>query len=420
MKQIRAIQRFSFILFSAISFILLSSPSAFAQGEWLFVINGLVKDIDNKRTLDGASVQITNAKTGAKVQTLASNGSGRFNFQCEPNKEYHIKVCKAGYVCKIISVSTMNVILNDAAMSSFKFTATIELFQELKGVDYSVLDKPIGQIYYNETLKDFEWTADPFLRTKIEELEEAVNKKQKEEIEQVKKNEAEIAKAAEEAKKKAEEEAKNKQKALSDAKKAEEEERKKKLEEEAAAKKKAEQEAKKQSEEELKRRVKEKADADSEAKRKIEEENKRKLQEKKDAEEEAAKRILEQAKNKELAEAEELQRKRDEAKRKAEEDAASRAEAKASADAKRKAELEARQKALDEAKRIYVKSIDYQTEEGTNYIMTKTIITFINDEVTVYRKIIYNWGHTYYKRDALDTTAETFNAELKKYTVKVD
>lgn len=399
---------------------LLPAHVAFAQGEWLFVINGLVKDIDNKRTLDGASVQITNAKTGAKIQNMASNGSGRFNFNCEPNKEYLIKVCKNGYVCKIISVSTMNVVQGDAVKSSFKFTATIELFQELKGVDYSVLDKPIGQIYYNETLKDFEWTADPFLRSKIEELEEAVKKKQKEELEQAKKAENEVAKAAEEAKKKAEEDAKNKQKALADAKKAAEDEKKRKLEEEEAAKKKAENDAKKATEDELKRKQKEKADADAEAKRKLEEETKKRIQERKESEEEARKRALEEAKNKELAEAEELQRKKDEAKRKADEEAAARADAKAAADAKRKAEVEARQKALDESKRIYVKSIDYQTEEGTNYIMTKTIITFINDEVTVYRKIVYNWGHTYYKRDTLDTTAETFNAELKKYTVKVD
>ena len=420
MRQIQVFSRLFFINFIVATLFLLPAQSAFAQGEWLFVINGLVKDIDNKRTLDGASVQITNAKTGAKVQTMASNGSGRFNFQCEPNKEYHIKVCKNGYVCKIISVSTMNVIMGEGVQSSFKFTATIELFQELKGVDYSVLDKPIGQIYYNETLKDFEWTADPFLRTKIEELEEAVKKKQKEELEQAKKAEQEVAKAAEEARKKAEEDAKNKQKALADAKKAEEEAKKRKLEEEEAARKKAESDAKKAAEEELKRKQKEKADAEAEAKRKLEEETKKRIQERKESEEEARKRAQEEAKNKELAEAEELQRKKEEAKRKSDEEAAARAEAKAAADAKRKAELEARQKALDEAKRIYVKSIDYQTEEGTNYIMTKTIITFINDEVTVYRKIIYNWGHTYYKRDTFDTTAETFNAELKKYTVKVD
>jgi hypothetical protein len=474
-----------------------------AQGDWSFTINGLISDMDSKKSLDGVNVVVTNAKTNGKVHTIATPSNGRFKFQLEPNKEYLIKVNKPGYVGKIISVSTMNVNLTSGTTSIYKFDMKVELFQEMKEVDYSILQKPIGQIYYDEGKRDFEWNADAFVRSKIEEMENEVKKKQQEEKDKLKKEEEDKKKAEQDAKKKAEEDAKAKLKAEQDAKKAAEDDAKrsqkekeeqekaklkaeqdakkaaeedakrsqKEKEEQEKAKLKAEQDAKKAAEEDAKRSQKEKEEqekarikaeqdakkaaedeakrlqkekeeqekamskAELEAKRAAEEEARKKAKQEKDEAEAEAKRIAkekmeaeaetkrkaaEELKNKQLAEAEELERKREEAKKKAEEEAQARAQARADAEAKRKAEAEARARELEEAKRIYVRSIQYITEEGSNYNMTKTIVTFIDGKEIIYRKIVYNWGGTYYKRDEADISGETTKLELSRYTVKVD
>lgn len=425
-------------IFHVLAACLLCAQLSFAQNDFNFVLNGLVKDMDTKNQLEGASIQLFKTKGNQKVSTYPTTSSGRFKFQLEPNQDYTIKVCKQGYVCKIISVSTMNVATGDGITSNFKFDATIELFEEVKGVDYSVLNKPIGQIYYNETMKVFEWTADSFTRSKIEELEEEVKKKQKEAKDAKKKEEEEKKKAEEEARKKAEMDAKNRKKAEEDALKNKEEEARRKAREEEEARKKALTDAKAKADEDARRKQLEKENADAEAKRKIkeeeearkaalsnarlkaEEEDKKKLREKEEADAEARRKAAELAREKELAEAQALERKKEEARKKAEEDARLKADARAAIEAKRKADVEERARKLKEQQKIYVKAIDIVNEEGTNYIMTKTIITMNNGEKMEYKKIIYNWGHTYYKRDESDTTGDTFNAELKKYVVKVD
>lgn len=393
---------------------------ALAQADdWLFVIDGKVKDMDTKRALEGVSVQIFKAN-GSKVQTSSTPAGGTFKFKADPNQEYTIKVCKNGYVCKIISVSTMNVVMRENASSQFKFAATIELFEEVKGVDYSILEKPIGQIYYNQTAQDFDWNADPFSRKKIEELEEEVRQKQQETKDKVKKEQDQKLKDAEDAVKRAEQEAKDRKKAELDAAKKSEEDAKRKAKDAEDAKLRAasEEKAKAQAEEKRKKEELEKAKLD--AKKRAEDEAREKAEAKKREEEEARLKAENERKSKDLQEAEELARRKEESKQRAEREAAEREEAKREQQAKMKAIAEGRQKALDEAKKIYVKSIDYRTEEGTNYIITVTFITFMDSSNITYKKILYNWGGLYFKKDLEDTTGETYREELKKYTVKVD
>jgi len=409
-----------------------------AQSDFKFALNGLVKDMDSKDHLEGAIVQLFKVKGNQKISSTPTGPNGRFKFQFEPNQEYLVKVCKQGYVCKIISVSTMNVVLNGEVISNYKFDATIELFEEIKGVDYSILDKPIGQIFYNESLKVFEWTADPFTRSKIEELEEEVQKKQKEAKEKKQKEEDEKRKAEEDARKKVEEQAKNRRKADEQAARLKDEEARRKLKEEEEARKKQAADSKSKADEENRRKQQEKESADAElrrklkeekdardaalmsAKQKADEEQKKKQLEKESAEVEAMRKAAEAARARELAEAEALERKKEELRKKGEEEARLKAEAKAAIDAKRKADAEERQRKLQEQQKIYVKSIEIENEERANYIITKTTITTKNNVKIIYKKIIYNWGHTYFKKDEADLTSASYYSETNRYVVKVD
>lgn len=402
-------------------FSIVSNHTVFAQKGQAFTleINGIVKDDDNGRAIDGAIVKVTST-SGQTIQSNTTTGNGKFRFVLEPNKEYLITANKPGYTGKIISVNTKDVDVNSGTLDYYKFPISISIFKEVPGLDVSVLNSPIGAIFYNQTIKDFDYTADKFLREAMEKMVKDMEKKKKEEEERKRKEEEDLknkakndakaqAEAEAAARKKAEEEAKDKLKNEAKAKSEAEAEAKRKLAEEEAAKRKSSEEAKRLAEEEAKRLAKESA-AETAARKKAEAE----------AIAASKKEAEEAAKAKAAALAEEDLKKREEAKKKAEEEAKARAEAKASEMAQRKSEAEAKRIAAEEAKKIYVKKIEYDTEEGANYIITKTLITTTKDEKVVYKRIVYNWGGIYFKKDEADITEDSFITDLKNVVVKTN
>lgn len=417
----------------------MTGSMVFAQKGQAFTleINGIVKDDDNGRAIDGATVKVTTA-SGQTVHSATTTGSGKFKFILEPNKEYLITANKPGYTGKIISVTTKDVDVNSGTLDYYKFPISISIFKEVPGLDVSVLNSPIGAIFYNQTLKDFDYTADKFLREAMEKMIKDMEKKKKEEEERKRKEDEDLknkskneakaqAEAEAAARKKAEEDAKNKLKNDAKAKADAEAEAKRKLAAEEEEKRKAAEEAKRMSEEEAKRKAKETAaeaearkKAEAEAKKAAEDEAKAKQKAEADAIAASKREAEEAAKAKAAAEAEADLKKREEAKLKAEEEAKARAEAKALELAQRKSEAEAKRLAAEEAKKIYVKQIEYDTEEGANYIITKTIITNTKDEKIVYKKITYNWGGVYFKKDEADITQESFITDLKNVVVKTN
>jgi hypothetical protein len=427
------------ILFLAMLLNLMSFEFVKAQKGQAFTleINGIVKDDDNGRAIDGAIVKVT-SKSGQTIHNSTTTGSGKFKFILEPNKEYLITANKPGYTGKIISVTTKDVDVNSGTLDYYKFPISISIFKEVPGLDVSVLNSPIGSIFYNQTMKDFDYTADKFLRDAMEKMIKDMEKKKKEEEERRKKEEEDAknkakndAKAQAEAdaaaRKKAEEDAKNKLKNDLKSKEEAEAEAKRKLAADEEAKKRAAEEAKRLAAEEAKKLAKESAaeaearkKAEAEAKRAAEEEAKAKAKAEADAIAAAKRDADEAAKAKAAAEAEADLKKREEAKLKAEEEAKLRAEAKALEMAQRKSEAEAKRLAAEEAKKIYVKKIEYDTEEGANYIITKTIITNTKDEKIVYKRIVYNWGGVYFKKDEADITQESFITDLKNVVVKTN
>ena len=398
-----AIKRCMTILLMILMVNFLGIDKANAQKGQAFTleINGIIKDDDNGRSIDGAIVKVTTV-SGQTVQSSTTTGNGKFKFILEPNKEYLITASKPGYTGKIVSVNTKDVDVNSGTLDYYKFPISISIFKEVPDLDVSVLKSPIGSIFYNQTLKDFDYTADKFQREAMEKMVKELEKKKKEDVEKKTKEDNELKdKAKNEAKQKAEAEAAARKKA--------EEEAKRKLADSEEAKKKQAADAKKAAEEEIKRRAKESAE-EAEARKKSEAEAKRL------AEEEAKNKAKAEAE----ARAEEELKKREEAKKKAEEEAKIRAEAKALEMEKRKEEAEARRLAAEEAKKIYVKNIDYETQEGTNFNITKTIITTLKDEKVEYKKIIYSWGGVYYKKDTSDITEESFITDLKNVILKTE
>lgn len=177
---ISVIQPFSLLLLLAMMMNLFIVKSAKAQKGQAFTleINGIVKDDDNGRAIDGAIVKIT-TPGGQTIQSSTTTGNGKFRFILDPNKEYLITANKPGYTGKIVSVNTKDVDVNSGTLDFYKFPISISIFKEVPGLDVSVLNSPIGAIFYNQTLKDFDYTADKFLREAMEKMVKDMEKKKK-------------------------------------------------------------------------------------------------------------------------------------------------------------------------------------------------------------------------------------------------
>jgi tetratricopeptide (TPR) repeat protein len=139
--------RYAFVILLLFALQLVAS----AQDLTNLAIDGLVKDEDGGR-LTGAKIALY--QDGKQINTQTSERSGRFEFFLEFDHEFTIKVSKAGYVDKIIYINT-NGVPEDEQAFGYEWPITVELFKRMDGVDYSMLEKPIGKIYYEANVQNF-------------------------------------------------------------------------------------------------------------------------------------------------------------------------------------------------------------------------------------------------------------------------
>lgn len=442
-----------FLLVTVISFCL--SFTANAQKSWKLDVSGNVRDEDSKAAMKGAKLEIT--KGGAVYKTIYADDNGNFSYSLDPDNTYTVKVSYGNYVSKIITISTENTPSDEEVKQNFKANTEFRIFKRVEDVDYSVLDGPIGSIFFDATENKFDYNVVDFdLKKKLEELKKEMEKK-KAEKEAQEKAEREaalkraaftkdsLAKAELDAKKKAIKEAEDAKKQAAAAAKAEAEAKKQAAAEAEAAKKKAAADAEAALAEEKKKAAEAAEASKLEAKKKQEQEAQEKLEAKKKAEQAEADKLAQQKK----AEQEEL----DKAAEKKKADLAAQEQAKAE---KKKQEQEALEKAAaakkaaeDEQKKkatpptpkpepvktvkqevhvappvkpiesappeiIHPESVRYDEFDYGTYHVNRTFVTIGGVEIE-YQKIKHQWGGIFYKRDGLDITDVTYRKEMRKY-----
>ena len=149
-----------------------------AQDTWKVDIDGGVKDEDTKDALEGAKIEII--KDGATAKTLYANDRGKFDCLLEQNILYTVRVSASGYVAKLITVNTKNVPSDLGMKQNFKVIMQVRLFKEVPNVDFSILEKPIGNIFFDNNEKNFNYDIVDFnLTKKLEELQKEYEKKKK-------------------------------------------------------------------------------------------------------------------------------------------------------------------------------------------------------------------------------------------------
>lgn len=102
-----------------------------------------VKEKEENAWLDSALITIY--QNNVPYSEIWTNKKGKCSFKLALNKAYLIEVSKEGYVTKRIEVLTK--VPDQKEYYTFEFD--IDIFESVKGLNVSVLDKPIAKVTYN-------------------------------------------------------------------------------------------------------------------------------------------------------------------------------------------------------------------------------------------------------------------------------
>ncbi|MFT3885287.1 MAG: hypothetical protein QM724_07615 [Flavobacteriales bacterium] len=143
-------------------------------------IYGTVKDYASAKKLDGITVSVF--KNGAKLAETVTNASGKYEFNLDYGSEYKVVYTKAGIVSKNISIDTRN-IPEEERVGGHGMNIEMTLFPELPGMDFSILQQPIGKAKFdpgtNEVTWDLQYTQQ--IRSEVDRLMKEYEEKKKRE-----------------------------------------------------------------------------------------------------------------------------------------------------------------------------------------------------------------------------------------------
>ncbi len=115
---------------------------------------------------------------GQKLKRISAIGNGTFDFDLEFGKNYELQFFKQGYATKKVDILLQNVTAEMVGIGCRSREVQVSMIQKVDGIDYSVLDKSVGQIFFDPEVECFDWDADYTLKAMkeidklVEELEE--------------------------------------------------------------------------------------------------------------------------------------------------------------------------------------------------------------------------------------------------------
>lgn len=123
-----------------------------AQDPNNLAVDGTVKDEDGGR-ITGATIALY--QDGAELKRVTTGNNGRFDLYLDFGHEYIVEISKPSYVTKKLYLNTNNVPV-DEQLWGYEFGGfVVDMFKRMEGVDYSILDKPIGKVYYEPNVENF-------------------------------------------------------------------------------------------------------------------------------------------------------------------------------------------------------------------------------------------------------------------------
>lgn len=115
------------------------------------------------RPLDSVLITIFNGDI--PYSELWTNKKGKCFFKLPLDKNLKIQFSKKGFVTKSIAVNTKVPMANKEA---FSFNCDVDIFEEVAGLDVTILDSPIARITYSPGLEEFQYDVAYTNRVNIE------------------------------------------------------------------------------------------------------------------------------------------------------------------------------------------------------------------------------------------------------------
>jgi hypothetical protein len=114
--------------------------------------------VDPTATLKGAVLDSVQIKVFADSNRLVaihySNKHGECRYKLPLNRQLKLEISKKGYVTKYIDVNSR---IPPERKLAYIFPYDIDLFEEIKGLDASILKKPIAKVRYEIEKSNFEY-----------------------------------------------------------------------------------------------------------------------------------------------------------------------------------------------------------------------------------------------------------------------
>lgn len=134
--------------FLIISFLVLCANIVSAQ-KTAMIMEALVTD-DGKK-MSGAVVEVF--RNGKFVEKVLTDGKGRADIAMSAGFVYTITISGNGMITKKIEVDTKSTPTD--LSEPLYYPAEVDIFNKVDGIDYSILNQPIGKIAFNPELGDF-------------------------------------------------------------------------------------------------------------------------------------------------------------------------------------------------------------------------------------------------------------------------
>jgi len=113
------------------------------------------KVTQGKKALNRSFIRIYADSSPVVMQKIETDNEGWLAFQLPLQKFYTIKVSKVGYVTKIITVDAH--MPKSFETGDYYFEFSIDLFEEIQGLDVSLLKDPVTKIFFNTFNKGFDY-----------------------------------------------------------------------------------------------------------------------------------------------------------------------------------------------------------------------------------------------------------------------
>ncbi len=160
-------------------FLLAVAGALQAQIDNIYVY-GTVKDYNTSKKLDGITVTVF--KDGAKLNSVVTSANGKYEFNLDFGYDYKILFEKPGIVGKNVAINTKG-IPDDDRQGGLAMNVEMTLFKDIPGIDYTILNQPIGKSKYDPGTGMLAWDLEytEQMRAELGRLQKAYDEQQKRE-----------------------------------------------------------------------------------------------------------------------------------------------------------------------------------------------------------------------------------------------